>query len=458
MNSKATFAAATAGAVLTLFAGAPAPQVSDVRMSQNAQGVAKIRYTLSAAAVVTVDIQTNATVNGETTWASVGGAAVSSATGDVWKKVESGEHTIRWDGTGVWADGKIPTCGVRAAVRAWSPDNTPDYMAVDISAGAAQNTQTYYPDADFVPGGVTNDAYKTSMLLMRKIMAKGVAWTMGSMLESQRTAAREQAHLVTLTNNYYIGVYAVTQAQWQEVAGYNNSFFTKERSMRPVENVGYNEIRLYRHSGSDTPPAATAEQIADYSWPNEPNPDSFLGRLNARTGLCFDMPSDAQWEFAARAGNGDTRWGDGSAVKNTDADENLDVLGRYGKSTATAAVLPGTGGTAIVGSYEPNDWGLYDMHGNAWELCLDWFDANENIATATDTSGEPFGGRVNIDPADPAKRLSGADGIFRVMRGGAYNKKAGSNRSAYRSYAGPATRNASGNPVGVRVVCTAGLK
>ena len=114
MNSKATFAAATAGAVLTLFAGAPAPQVSDVRMSQNAQGVAKIRYTLSAAAVVTVDIQTNATVNGETTWASVGGAAVSSATGDVWKKVESGEHTIRWDGTGVWADGKIPTCGVRA--------------------------------------------------------------------------------------------------------------------------------------------------------------------------------------------------------------------------------------------------------------------------------------------------------------------------------------------------------
>ena len=454
MNSKATFAAATAGAVLTLFAGAPAPQVSDVRMSQNAQGVAKISYTLSAAAVVTVDIQTNATVNGETTWASVGGAAV------VWKKVESGARTIRWDGVGVWADGKIPARGVRAAVRAWSPDNTPDYMAVDISAGAAQNTQTYYPAADFVPGGVTNDAYKTSTLLMRKIMAKGVEWTMGSTaLESQRTAAREPAHLVTLTNNYYIGVYAVTQAQWQEIAGYNNSTFTAERSMRPVENVCYNEIRLYRHSGSDTPPAATAEQIAEFSWPNEPNPDSFLGRLKARTGLCFDMPSDAQWEFAARAGNGDTRWGDGSAVKNTDVDENLDVLGRYGKSTSNnPAVSPGTGGTAIVGSYKPNDWGLYDMHGNAWEWCLDWFDANENIATATDTSGEPFGGRVNIDPADPAKRLSGADGSIRLMRGGAYNKAAGSNRSAYRTYTGPTGRNASGNPVGVRVVCTAGLR
>ena len=259
-----------------------------------------------------------------------------NAQGAVWRKVTSadadgtGKYTITWRPDLSWKDEfgngfKIAEGCAKAVVTAWSLDNTPDYMAVDISAAAQPNTQTYYPAADFVPGGVTNGLYKTTMLLMRKIMAKDVKWTMGSTtLETKRTAAREGTHQVTLTNNYYIGVYEVTQAQWDLIqpsrlapSYYNNA---ADRAMRPVEQVSYNEIRNSNNS-------TTAD--AAYNWPADPNPNSFLGKLKTKTGIYFDLPSEAQWEFAARAGNGDTKWGDGSGILNGDSDANLNLLGRY---------------------------------------------------------------------------------------------------------------------------------
>lgn len=218
MNCKSTLATMAAGIAISLYAAVPTPEVSKVNMWQNDEGVATITYNLAAAsAVVTLDIQTNATGGA---WASIGGEAISGAQGDVWKKIEVGSGAfsgmIKWNATTCWADSRIPASGIRAVVTAWALDNTPDYMTVDVSAAAQPGTQRYYPAADFVPGGVTNDLYKTSTLLLRKIMAKDVKWTMGSTtLESQlRQAAREETHLVTLTNNYYIGVYEVTQSQW----------------------------------------------------------------------------------------------------------------------------------------------------------------------------------------------------------------------------------------------------
>ena len=445
----ASLAAATSAAI-----SAAVPEISGVTMAQGVSRLVTITYTLAdAPAVITLDVQTNVTGD---VWASIGGEAVWNATGDVWKQVDTGSHTITWRPDHSWPDHKIADGGARAVVTAWALDNTPDYMAVDISAAAQQNTQRYYPAADFVPGGVTNAEYKTSVLLMRKIMAKGVTWTMGSTgAETQRIAAREATHRVTLTNNYYIGVYEVTQSQWYEIAGYNNSNFTAEGSMRPVEKVCYNEIRLYGNSNA----AATADQIATFSWPKEPSSASFLGKLKARTGIYFDLPSEAQWEFAARAGHGSGYWGDGTAVKNADTDTNLGRLGRNGNngggSATTATLAPSAGGTDIVGSHKPNDWGLYDMHGNVWEWCLDWY--QENIATAKDASDELYGGRVNIDPSTPANYLSGASasGAYRVFRGGSWSAPVSYCRPAYRSTNTPTTRY---NSNGFRVVCTAGLR
>ena len=216
--------------------------------------------------------------------------------------------------------------------------------------------------------------------------------------------------------------------------------------MRPVEQVCYNEIR----NAANSTTANTA-----YFWPADPNPNSFLGKLRTKTGLDFDLPSEAQWEFAARAGNGDTKWGDGSAILNADKDTNLDKLGRYkqnggyvqnGSSYANPAQSCGaTNGTVIVGSYAPNDWGLYDVHGNLYEWCLDWY---EDSITA-------HGGKVNIDSSAPAKTLSGANGQYRVFRGGCWSDPAGSSRPAYHHGWKPDLRT---QWYGFRVVCTAGLQ
>ncbi|MBR1589417.1 MAG: formylglycine-generating enzyme family protein [Kiritimatiellae bacterium] len=421
------------------------PQISNVRLAQN--GVSRrvtVKYDLDEAAVVTMDVLTNGV--------SIGGANVQAVGGDCFKKVAAGnDHVVEWDPYLSWPDQKFGAGVVSVRMTAWALDNTPDYMAVDVSAAAQPDTQTYYPAADFVPGGISNGIYKTTKLLMRKIMAKDVEWTMGSTtLETQRNAAREATHQVTLTNNYYIGVYQITQAQWDLIqpsrhapSYYNNA---ADRAMRPVEQVCYNEIR----NAANSTTADTA-----YDWPAAPNPASFLGRLRTKTGLDFDLPSEAQWEFAARAGNGDTKWGDGSGILNTDKDANLDRLGRYernggrvqnGTSYANPAQSCGaTNGTAIVGSYAPNSWWIYDTAGNVWEWCLDW--------AADDISA--YDGKVNIDASAPAQTLSGVSGVNRVIRGGSWINTAGGCRPAFR-YNFPPTNRINYN--GFRVVCTAGLQ
>ena len=436
--TAAALAAATSAAL-----PAAVPEVSGVTMEQSATRRVTITYTLAdAPAVVTLDVQTNANTSAaadDPGWTSIGGEAVWNAQGDVWKKVETGSHTITWRPDHSWPDHKIAAGGARAVVTAWALDNTPDYMAVDITATGGADTQTYYPAADFVPGGVTNADYKTSVLLMRKIMAKGVTWTMGSVAETNRVAANEETHRVALTNNYYIGVYPVTQTQWQQVTGYNPSYFTADQTMRPVENVSYMDIR----QGKGT--ASTAASATGGVYPADPYGDSFLGLLRKKTGIDdFDLPSEAQWEFAARAGNGEGHWGDGSvmAMQDTGTDSNLNRLGRYlnnpssnSTNSPAASIAPSVGGTAIVGSYAPNAWGIYDMHGNVWEWCLDWYAAD--IAA--------LNGAVNTVSSVP-----------RILRSGSWRGMAWFGRPAYRGTHGKPIDRSWDN--GFRVVCTAGLR
>ena len=449
------FAAASAVVLAMSSASGAVPFVTEVTMAQASDSrLVTITYKLSdAPAVVTLDVQTN---NSQGAWTSIGGAAVCNAQGDVWKAVAEGPDVkvIKWRPDLSWPDHAIPDGGARAVVTAWDLANTPDYMIVDISSAAMPDTQRYYPGAAFVPGGVTNDLYKTTMLAMRKIMAKDVTWTMGSVAESGR-GANEATHQVSLTNNYYIGVYEITQAQWMSVVtnGTRQPFFLTGGATRPMEAITFNDIR----AGNSGSIANGKAFVTEYAWPNDPHQKSFLGLLRSKTGIDFDLPSEAQWEFACRAGHGEGKWGDGSICGDGTAQaqtngfrlarckDGPDFTYKYfdGNSTyrTQARSLDTSYGTDYVGNHAPNDWGLYDMHGNVAEYCLDWYQADISA----------YEGALNVNPADSTQRLDGTAGSKFALRGGSfYSGCRSALRSSVDAWLDP--RN------GLRVMCRAGLR
>ena len=419
------------------FATAVIPEVSGVVMTQPSNTrLTTIEYTLAnAPAVITLDIQTNAH---DDVWVSIGGKHIQSfsPTSDVWKKVEgNGKHYIYWRPDHACEGMKLANC--RAVVKAWALDNTPDYMVCDIAAGAAANSQRYYPAEDFIPGGLlSNSDYRINKMVMRKIVAKNVAWTMGSFNEAGR-GSDETTFTVTLTNNYYMGVFEVTQGQFELVMKRkhtNASYYAPSTAgfaghlMYPVNKISMGLARWWGTSGNSY-------------YPNTPGDNSFCYLMREITGIAdFDLPSEAQWEYACRAGNGEGCWGNGAAYTGAATDSNLP--GCYG-----------TDSPANVGSYPANDWGLYDMHGNVFEFCNDWYSAN--------ITG--YGGRPNINPSNPIQDLSGQDrsveahsatGKTCVQRGGYYGSSSADCRSANRDFV---VGGWSYDKSGFRVICRAGL-
>ena len=412
-----------------LVAYAITPQVTDVTISQplGSRDVV-ISYVLAnAPAVITLDIQTNVIATGEAEWKSIGGEHIQSfaAGSDVFKKVdENGSHVIVWKSETDLPGLKIPAA--RAVVTAWALNDTPDYMVVDISSSAVADSQRYYTSTNFLPGGLLNDdAYRTSKLVMRRIHAKNIPWTMGSMIETNRQTDKEAPHAAMLTNDYYIGVFPVTQAQWANVTGYNFSSYTGAgRELHPVEMLSYNEIRCA--NGNKNGSIAADGGI----YPAAPYEGSFLYILNGRTGLDFDLPMEGEWEFACRVGGliGDGRWNTGAPrlVTGDAADANMPGANKHNGYS---------GSTAEVGLFAPNAWGLYDMHGNVWEWCLDNYKADVSA----------FAGRF-CDNAGSGQR---------VQRGGCAATLLQNNRTANRAGVTPASRL---KWYGLRLKCRAGLK
>lgn len=163
-------------------------------------------------------------------------------------------------------------------------------------------------------------------------------------------------------------------------------------------------------------------------------PTSFTGRLRVRTGIdTFDVPTGAQWEYACRAGT-TTSLNSGVNITSTVYDANLDLLARNKHNVISYLTqnVDDSQGTAKVGSYLPNAWGLYDMHGNVWERCRDWYIAN-------------LGSAAVEDPAGPSS------GTERIMRGGGCADEAKACRSAIRHKQAPSSTHAR---IGFRILCT----
>jgi len=180
---------------------------------------------------------------------------------------------------------------------------------------------------------------------------------------------------VTLTRSFYMGKYPVTQREWAMVMGNNPSDFKGDT--RPVENVSWNDCQ------------------------------EFIRKLNAREGTNkYRLPTEAEWEYACRAGSRIRFcFGDGDHL-----------LSRYAWFDDNS-----NDETHPVGRLGPNNWGLYDMHGNVWEWCYDWY-GDYPTGSVSDASGVRSGSR-------------------RVIRGGCWDFGAEDCASAYRSYDDPGYRS-----------------
>ena len=395
--SKRTQLMALACLGMGTLAAMPSIQDGSVTLSQDASRKVTIAYTLeNEPAIVTVDILTNGV--------SVGGSCLQTLTGDVNKRVTTGARTIFWQPHLDMPDAVVAAGETRAVVTAWAVGAPPDYMAVSL---VATNAVRYYADRFAVLGGDTNDMYKTDWMLFRKIPAAGVKYRMGSpAAENGRTAERETAHIVELTYDFYLAVYELTQQQYINIHDGNKStsFFSKtdDYPKRPVECTTFNSVRGVAGNG--------------YNWPANGHavaPGSTLGKLRARVGngLVIDLPTEAQWEYACRAGTG-TAYYFGSSFGNDRTHIRSYLIGGTdgGNSNQTAV----QGGTGIVGSLLPNAWGLYDMLGNVSEACLDWF-VPDNTA------------------CDPEQGPASSSDSKRSRRGGAWNNGYVEVRSAFRS-------------------------
>ena len=370
-------------AFLAASALAAAPHVTVVGVAQDAvTREVTVSYTLDAPAIVTTDFLTNGV--------SVGAGNFRTLAGDVNRYVvpASAEdvRAFTWQ-PGANGDWHGTAGAFSVALTAWSTNCPPDYMAVDL-LGSKQ--RWFYVSEEAIPLGVGHPKYKSDFLLMRKIPAEGVTFRMGTPTGANGRRDGEDAHLVTLKRDFYLGVYPITQRQWVSLFNNNPAKFTSESSYPglwefPEQGISYNTLRGSVDAGIDFPSKTGRFEVSK---------TSNLQTLRDVTGIpTLDLPTEAEWEYACRAGTGTDHY-DGSSYG-----KNEKELGWYSGNSA----VNGTKQPHPVGLKKPNAWGLYDMLGNMHEWCMDWK------------------GDYEFDDATvPVEDPTGPDtGTYRVKRGGA---------------------------------------
>lgn len=232
---------------------------------------------------------------------------------------------------------------------------------------------------------ITTDGIFKELSYDEMVYVEGGTFTMGATEEQGTSAPRDNeypTHQVTLSD-FYIGKYEVTQEQWEIVMGNNPSWF--KGANNPVENVSWDDCL------------------------------EFIEKLNQLTGLKFRLPTEAEWEYAARGGN------KSKGYKYSGSNTIGDVAWYYNNSLSE---------THPVGTKAPNELGLYDMSGNVLEWCSDWYGS--------------YSSSSQTNPMGPTS------GSFRVGRGGSWNDIAQYCRVSLRDYNYPGYRY--GN-LGFRLVC-----
>ena len=262
----------------------------------------------------------------------------------------------------------------------------PLYCVIDLSGGSSADAYPVKYMSAPPSGGFNSTEYKTSQLVLKRVDAGSFVMGEDPSDESQR---------VTLTQAFYMGLYEVSQRQWELVTGSNPCSSTPygEGDAYPVHWVSYDDIR-----GTSVGAEWPASNAVDSS--------SFLGKMRTRTGLGLDLPTEAQWEYTCRADTTTTySYGDSAD-------------GTYMWYSTNSS-----GASHEVGTKLPNPWGFYNMHGNVWEWCLDWY------------GSFAYG-------ANPKGVSSGSD---RVLRGGCWNYDASDCTSSDQSRRSSLSSNRHGN-------------
>ena len=277
--------------------------------------------------------------------------------------------------------------------------------------------------------GVTNNVkYKTTHLVMRKIPAANKVWCMGApMTERGYRAQTETNHLVKLTQNYYIGVFELTQRQYTLITGQNGSLpdeqAREEADVLPVSGMKFGNVGV--------------EKTVLYA----------VAKLRQNTGLeGFNLPTEAQWEFACRAGS-DTGLYSGRQSSSSGlwsgCDTDVDLLAWFAGNSS---------GTKVVGLKLPNAFGLYDMLGNVREWALDMYSEYDAYVASFGAGWQP--GDVVVDPTGPAQAsvtVSGSTDV-RTLRGGHYGLYPAMVRNCSRIYNTARWQETKTNDSGMRVI------
>ena len=234
------------------------------------------------------------------------------------------------------------------------------------------------------------------------VYINGGTFTMGSPADEAGRYSTEVQRQVTVSS-FYMGKYEVTQREYQEVMGINPSEFKGDNL--PVEYVSWFDAVLYCNKRSQREGLTAAYTICGSG-----NNRTVTWNRSANG---YRLPTEAEWEYACRAGT-TTPFSTGNNITTSQANYdgrnpyNNNPKGQYRERTTP------------VGTFAPNQWGLYDMQGNVWELCWDW-----------------YGNYTNGAQTDPTGAASGS---YRVNRGGAWISVAQGLRSAYRDYNTPSAR------------------
>jgi len=247
---------------------------------------------------------------------------------------------------------------------------------IELGAGEDKYIDIRLKRIALATAGGVGDVF-TNSLGMKFVLMPAGTFMMGSPSDEDGRDDDERRHRVTISQPFYMQTTEVTQGQWRAVMGNDPSHFNSCGDNCPVEQVSWDDVQ------------------------------AFIRRLNNREGAGrYRLPTEAQWEYACRAGS-TTRFCFG------DDESRLGDYAWYDRNSGRR--------THSVAQKKPNAWGLYDMHGNVWEWCADWYDAYPS-------------GHVT-DPTGPS---SGSD---RVYRGGSWLGYARLCRSAIRVNYTPGDRN-----------------